>query len=332
MKMDTPPATVGRSCRATIALLAASLWMVLTPTWSSAQASRLFGATGSNGVDGVLYSIDPSSGAATPIGPVTVGGLGVPITGLAVHPSTGVLYAVTAASGNLPGMLLTISKTTGVATSIGSLGIVNKNCGDSAGIVGDISFTAGGVLLGAGPCGTSNNGNLYTIDLSTGAATFVGAINHGTTRTGFGLSFLPLFRGPQQLFVFPEFVQSNMYQIDPANGAILHTIALSGGIDDDAINAATTDVTGTRLLGVMSDRSSSPTTNSLVSVDPATGVITTIGTLPGDMDSLALDAVTAPPVGAPLLSPFTGSGRGFLLCLLGLMLLSGLWLVRRSVE
>jgi hypothetical protein len=311
---------------AMVALAAA----LLVPWRANAQAFQLFGAIGSNEVDGTLYSIDPATAFATAIGPVTVGGTGVPITGLAVHPTTGVLYAVTANGENLPGRLLTVNKTTGVATSIGSLGIAGTNCGGGSGIVGDISFTSSGVLYGAGPCGPSNNGNLYTIDLTTGAATFVGAINHGTTRTGFGLSFLPLFKGPQQLFVFPESVQKNMYQIDPTNGAIINTVTLSSGIGNDSINAATTDPTGTLLLGVMSNRSGSPTTNSLVSVDPATGAITTIGPLPGDMDSLALGPVTV--TGAPLLSPSTGSGRVSLLVLVAVMLLGGASFVRRAAD
>jgi len=85
---------------ATLVALAAALLVI----WqANAQASQLFGATGSNGVDGTLYSIDPTTAAATAIRPVTVGGTGVPIAGLAVHPTTGVLYAVTAEDGNLPG-------------------------------------------------------------------------------------------------------------------------------------------------------------------------------------------------------------------------------------
>jgi hypothetical protein len=312
---------------ATAALAAA----LLVPRRANAQAFQLFGATGSNGVNGTLYRIDPATAAATAIGPVTVGGTGVPITGLAVHPTTGVLYAVTGQGGNLPGLLLTIDKTTGLATSIGSLSIATTHCGGSAGIVGDISFTSSGILYGAGPCGPSSDGNLYTIDLTTGAATFVGAINHGTSKTGFGLSFLPLFNGPQQLFVFPEPVQSNMYQIDPTNGAILNTITLSGGIFEDSINAATTDPAGTRLLGVMSNRSSSPTTNSLVSVDPVTGAITSIGPLPGDMDSLAVSRATKS-TAAPLLSPSTGLGQVSLLFLVAAMLLGGASCMRRAAD
>ena len=117
--------------------------------------------------------------------------------------------------------------------------------------------------------------------------------------------------GTAQLFVFSEFVQSNMYQIDPPSGAILNTIALSGGIADDAINSATTDPTDTRVLGIMTSRSGSPATDSLVSVDPATGAITTIAVLPGDMDALALDLAVVASKAAPLLSPLMGSGRVF---------------------
>ena len=86
------------------------------------------------------------------------------------------------------------------ATDIGSLGIANTNCESGAGIVGDITFRADGTLFGAGPCGPGVKGNLYTINLTTGTASFVGAVNSPANhRQGFGLSFLPLTSTPQKL-------------------------------------------------------------------------------------------------------------------------------------
>ena len=184
----------------------------------AACASGLFGATGSNGVNGNLYCIDPTTGAPTLVGPITVGPTPVSITGLAFHPTTHVLYVVTG-NGNLFGRLVTIDTSTGAATDVGSLGI------GSCRIVGDIAFRADGTLFGAGPCGPSASaGNLYTIDLTTGAATFVGGIPILGNGTGFGLTFSPLAATPQKLFLLPERTNQNMYVINPANGAVVQTI------------------------------------------------------------------------------------------------------------
>src|SRR5262249_14132608 len=123
-------------------------------------------------------------------------------------------------------------------------------CGEiGVGTVGDIAFDANGNLFGAGPCGPNANGNLYSIDKMSGLATFLGAIAAAGPRTGLGLSFFPLVSTPQQLFVVPEPTNQNMCVINPANGAIVNTIALSGG-DTDAINSLTIDPAGTTLLGV----------------------------------------------------------------------------------
>jgi hypothetical protein len=144
----------------------------LSPGQANAQAPRLFGATGANGVSAVLYRIDPNAGASTAIGPVAVGATPVSITGLAFHPVTHGLFAVTGSQNSLSGHLLMIDPNSGAATDIGSLGISNTNCGGVAGIVGDITFRADGVLFGAGPCGPGVKGNLYTINLTTGTASF----------------------------------------------------------------------------------------------------------------------------------------------------------------
>jgi hypothetical protein len=275
---------------------------IVTP--ATAGSSRLFGATGSNQVNATLYSIDPSTGASTVIGPVTVGTTHVSITGLAFHPSTHVLFAVTGGNSDLrlSGHLLTIDPSTGAATDVGSMGI-SLDCSGSGsgdgggpvvtvGNVGDISFRADGTLFGFGPCGPSTDGNLYTINLTTGAASFVGAVTFsGDNNRGYGLSFLPLTSTPQPLFGFPQRTDQNMYVINPANGAILQTIALSGGSSDTAINALTSDPSGALLLGVKTDRDN-PATTSLVAINSTTGAITVRGALPGDMDALALDPLS----------------------------------------
>jgi hypothetical protein len=291
---------------------------LLSPGRANAQGSRLFGATGATGVSAVLYHIDPNSGASTAIGPVAVGATPVSITGLAFHPMTHGLFAVTGHEGNLPGHLLTIDPNTGAATDIGSLGIANTNCESGAGIVGDITFRADGTLFGAGPCGPGVKGNLYTINLTTGAASFVGAVNSPANhRQGFGLSFLPLTSATQKLFLFSLQSAEDAYVIDPANGAILQTVALSGG-KNDKMAALTTDPSGTLLLGVTTDFRF-PVGARLVAID-VTGVITVRGVLPDDMDALALDPAVVP---VPTLGDW---GQALMI---GMLVATAIWMMRR---
>src|SRR5205823_7028563 len=108
------------------------------------------------------YSIDPTTAAFTFIGNVTVAGNPIGLTGLAVHPTTRVHQGVTGeASPNNPRSLVSINKATGAATLIGALGRT----------LADITFRSDGTLFGL----DGNSQDLYTVDLTTGATTFVGA-------------------------------------------------------------------------------------------------------------------------------------------------------------
>jgi hypothetical protein len=75
--------------------------------------AALYGATGSNGVSGVLYQLSPSDGSViSTVGPLLVGGtIPVGITGLAFHPQTRVLYGATSnGSPNFSGQLVTVTQ------------------------------------------------------------------------------------------------------------------------------------------------------------------------------------------------------------------------------
>ena len=71
----------------------------------------------------------------------TIGPIGFSVTGLAVHPTTGVLFGSTGnASPIYPGSLITINKTTGAGTLVGSFGIQGKT-------MTDLTFTSDGDAL-----------------------------------------------------------------------------------------------------------------------------------------------------------------------------------------
>ncbi|MHC5112653.1 MAG: IPTL-CTERM sorting domain-containing protein [Planctomycetota bacterium] len=132
-----------------IALALASLLPI------SAQALVLYGTNGAGGNPSDLLILDPDTGAML----VNVGPTGYShVTGLAVHPTTGVLYA----NANQPGTLLTINTNTGVATPIGPTGHQ----------ISDITFNAAGELYGWAETGGTDDP--VSIDLVSGAATIIG--------------------------------------------------------------------------------------------------------------------------------------------------------------
>ena len=102
-----------------------------------ASAETLYGADGAQGTPANLYLLDPETGAVI----CTVGPIGFAVTGLAVHPITGVLYGSTGnASPTSPRSLITIDKATGAGTVVGSFGIPSHT-------MPDLTFTSDGTLL-----------------------------------------------------------------------------------------------------------------------------------------------------------------------------------------
>ena len=122
--------------------------------------------TGGGGLS-TLEIIDPTTGANTPVGPTGFG----PISGLAHDPNSGITYGVTA--GGQPAQLVTVNLATGVATAVAPL---LDASGAPLVAVGSIEFGDDGVLYGGmGLNGTPNAGWLFSVDVSTGLSTFIGA-------------------------------------------------------------------------------------------------------------------------------------------------------------
>lgn len=120
----------------------------------------------SGSLSSTLYRLDPASGTATPIGPITGGGRVIEIAADA----TGTLYGVDIAAD----VLVTIDKATGAASAVGPLGF---NSDFAQGLDFD---PASGVLYFAAVDNQSifaQPGQMYTIDTATGHATLVGGIS-----------------------------------------------------------------------------------------------------------------------------------------------------------
>ena len=262
--------------------IAALVTALLALLFSGAASAQLYAATGSNGVPGVLYNVNPATGASSAIGPIVVGALPVSITGLAISPTTGVLYgAVANGSPNFGANLVTINPGSGAAAVVGPFG----------GAVSDISFNSAGTLF----AWHNNTNRLATVNLATGAITDLGASGLAAFAGGGGLAIDSTGQG----FVSVSLTTGTIDRVNTTTGAGTVGPAITGSpIAAGALNAMAFSPAGV-LFAVDSNRSGSPTTNFLVTVNTTTGAITSIGALPGDTDAIVF---AAPAGNVPTLS------------------------------
>ncbi|HMM58069.1 MAG: hypothetical protein DYH18_03575 [Xanthomonadales bacterium PRO7] len=143
----------------------------------------------------VLYSIDLTTNTAVQIGSAgTIGGQQIAnIEGLTFSPG-GVLYGVSDAGATKT--LLTIDKTTGIATAIGALNTGSNNQLDLG-----LAFTCDGKLWMS-----ASTGQFWSVDPATANATLLG--NLGVKLTGLAARGSLLFGTGSQ-------GNNNLYSIDP---------------------------------------------------------------------------------------------------------------------
>lgn len=130
-------------------------------TFGPGNAYMYWVSTPSSGAD-TLYRID-FDGTFTAIAPIALPGVSnVTINGLALDQSTGTLYAL----DNTNDALLAVDAETGIATQIGN------GIGLTVSAVGGLDFA----LDGSGLYAVSTFGDFFSIDLQTGAGTFLGEL------------------------------------------------------------------------------------------------------------------------------------------------------------
>jgi DNA-binding beta-propeller fold protein YncE len=146
-----------------------------------ARTDTLFGtAIDGHGTD--VFTIDRNTGTASAVHPIT--GLGSPayVMGLAVEPYTGLMYGIEIATS----ALVAIDKTTGAASVIGPLGHTTRY---SQGLAFDAA--TGELYLSSIAIDAVNHAysqNMYTIDIYTGHANFIGPIGNDIIELGaFGI-------------------------------------------------------------------------------------------------------------------------------------------------
>lgn len=258
--------------------------------------------------DGVkLLSVNPSTGAATVIGPhgQTISGLsfGPPVAcmigldetstlfdvqasdgsgsnaratgvlelgGLALSPA-GTLYA-TRSTGNA--FLYTVDIAAGTATPVGALGIGQSE--------GGLDFDPGsGVLYGVNG---NVNGELFTIDTTTGAASLIGPVEDefGDPVDSSALAF----DSAGTLYVLKTGTAPELYRVDPSDASVLETVPIPGFPPGITVAGMEFDDASGSLYVSMG--------GELVEVDPTTGGSTVLGPTPA---TSALEIVA--PCGAP---------------------------------
>jgi Ca2+-binding RTX toxin-like protein len=234
--------------------------------------------------------VDTATGATTSIGPI-----GFAVTGLAVDPSSGTLYGSTSMqSPNSPNSIITIDKTTGAGSLVGPVGIAGEE-------VADMTFDAAGTLYGWTEMFTDD---LVTINTSTGAATQVG--NSGIFTFGSGLADVG-----GTLFYAGDGVTGVLRTVDKTTGLTTIVSTLHGAPSNtDGIAAMAVDPDSDVLFAVALNDSDVIHPAYLVTIDTATGQVTTIGALPNDFDAIAFDSagvvVQNTPPDASISGPSTG--------------------------
>jgi hypothetical protein len=239
----------------------------------AANSGKLFVATAGPDGAGDIYELDPSDGSVL-AGPTALEDASTDpyaITGLAFHPTTGVLYGTTSANSTTdPANLVTIDPDTGVVTPIGAH-TVGK-------VVADITFAPDGTLYG-----WLENvlDDLVTIDLITGVATIVGESGIGgiipapsSDTRGSGLAMAPdgtLYSCGQ----CDTDWNGNLIEITPATGAYASHTSLTGA-DTRRVGGLAYSGDGT-LFGTRKAQNGG--NEQLVTIDTATSTLSSIADL-----------------------------------------------------
>ncbi len=240
-----------------------------------ASAETLYGADGAQGNLANLWILDPGTGAVI----CKVGPIGFGVTGLAVHPTTGVLYGSTGnASPVSPGSLIAIDKTTGAGSLVGSFGVAGRT-------MADVTFASDGTLYGwltgpPPPSGPPLPDDLYTINPATGVATKVGTSGLSVT-FGDGLAA----DSGNTIYLVPFGDGGPLSTVNRSTGAITIGPTLDG--PGNVIAAMAFSAAGT-LYGVDLGPEF-PALASLVTIDKTTGVVTTLGPTVDRLDAIVFD-------------------------------------------
>lgn len=296
------------------ALLAAAL--LLAAMGASAQALyatsiRVFAAGGQDKVVGSLYSVNLSDASAKLVAPLRMkNDTAVGITGLAVHPTSGVFYAITSALSPVnPRSLVTLDVNTGDTDLVGPLGAAGS----------DIAFDAAGKLYVWLPA----TSQLGVVDLRSAAVDALGS--PGPAGNGGGIAIDE--RGTA--YVTPTGASGTLDRVDTRTGAITRGPQLTGAPFPTGITAMTFTPSG--LLLAVNTNGGSPANVRLVTINTGSGQVAAIGSLPDDTDALAFASSGSHDIRSAL-STMSGRTLALLSLVLGLALAVGAMVLVKSLR
>ena len=247
-----------------------------------ADAATLYASTAA-GAAGELYILNAANGAMVQdVGPLNdASSVNYPITGLAFHPTTGVLYGSTGNSGATQATLVKINPATAQVTLIGAFNAGPVNSSGSPATMADLAFDSAGNLYGVASIGGPS---LYSINTITGQATLVGAngVSSSTSGGALGISAGGVFYGSP--------TSSRFGTYDSGTGAYTNIANPAKPAGTGAYTAF--DFDGSTLYGLNTGPGSPPPTH-LVTID-ATGTVTDLGASVNSLDAIAFAPVPEP--------------------------------------
>src|SRR5689334_1820582 len=251
-----------------------------------------------------LYTLSPTTGAATLVGSIGFSNVGA----MAFGPG-GVLYGI-GLNGGGAGALITINTATGAGTQVALItGLVGTCCG----LISDMDFRPSDGVLFARE-GGDQGGRVYTINTTTGVATLIGT-DTLTNADGNAMAF----SAGNGLYWAGD---ANLHTINQSTAAGTLVVAVNwlgvGNHSGPRANGMNLDAAGAVWASV---RDGHPLP-SLSTINISTGVVTLIGATTSGMDGLA---VTGTPVGGgPPPPPPPGTPAPSTLLLIGTGILA-LW-------
>ena len=256
------------------------------------EAGVMYGATAAGGA-GELYILNPATGGVVQdIGPTNdASSLNYPVTGLAFHPASGLLYGSTGNSvAAAAHKLVTINPATAAVTVIGDFNA--GNAGNPATMT-DLAFDSAGNLYGVGSVGGPQ---LYSINLATGQATLIGGTGL-TSTSGGGLTI----SSGGVAYGTPTSTRFGTYNLTLGTFTNIANPAKPAG--GGAYAALSFDEAGT-LFGLNlgpTPTSGLPITH-IVTINPATGLVTDVGASVNGLDAMTI-LVPEPGAAMLLLAP-----------------------------
>jgi hypothetical protein len=244
-------------------------------TFRGTAPPDLIGSTAGGGGTNpsALYSIDRTTGAATPIGMTGFNRVGA----MDLHPSTGVLYAAAQRASDATPVLIAIDQTTGVGTEIGPTGIL--------GAISDLSFHSSGTLYGHLAIGGGHA--LHTFNTGTGLATLIGLT--GIAGGGSGMTF----NGTNSLYLASS---NTLWALSTATGTgpALGTLTFS---DPGCTRIKAIDLDPA--TGVFYAALECGATDALGILDLLGQTVTSIGDVVAELDGLVDPATSTAPSSGP---------------------------------